>query len=1577
LFYFLQIFLFLFSLRNLHEFICILPLHCSGNQSLIKYHVFTDNDIVAYIRLPKSQPLIASPFSNIFFIDLRLNTYLIKMKNYYRISVLAFITAFCFAFNTTNAQVIRTVAGTGYKGNYGDGGPADTAQLNTPQAVVVDKSGNFYIADYQNNLIREVTKNGIISTVVGILNSGGAYNGDGIPASSAQLNGPQGLALDASGNLYIADAANNRVRIVNFSSGNINTFAGTGSAGYSGDTYGASTAQLNNPTSVAVDKAGNVYIADYNNYVVRKVNTLGNISTVAGNDTAGYTGDGGQATLAHIVPNGICVDTAGNLYIADGSYNVIRKVTVSTGIITTIAGNGTAGYNGDNMPATASELYAPQGIAADSVGNIYIADFNNSRIRKVNFKNDTITTLAGIGYGTYSGDGMEANTAGLSNPTGVALDDSGNVFIADNGNNRIRRIAVRGPSITSQPTFSKSTICNGSSATIGITVNGTGTTYQWFVDSAYGPWVKLTNAGVYSGVTTDSLRISKALTTQQQPSYRCVIDNGYDTSSSNSLYITNLPSVVFTGPTDSICVGAPTQIIAGIFNGGGYSPARKNNRQINYFGATYSWSNGDSTDTIVVKPMVTTTYSVAVSQYGCVKDTSITIEVDRTKLAIQAFPSSTVCSGTEVGLFAEHGTASYTWTGGVNNGVAFAPSATKTYTVTGNDGLGCTLIDSIKITVNPLPTLSVSTTPKDTICAGSSVTLTGSGATTFNWSNNITNGVAFSPVSSAVYYLTGTNVNGCSASISVPVVVNVLPIVTGTASPDAVCKGATTTLTGNGASTYSWSGGVNNNIAFTPTSSGSYTVIGTDTHGCVNSDVVNITVNPLPVISISAFPSPTLCQGSSVALFGGGGNSYAWTGGVNNGVSFTPSASGTYTVTGIDGNGCKSKDSIAITVHHTVVPTVTSTNTTCGLKNGYASVTGSNGVPPYKYSWSTNPASSNSFIDSLAAGTYVVTISDSANCASTAAVSIASSSSPILSVSTTNSNCGAQGTGSAIVAVTGGTAPYHYIWNNGDTLATNYNLKAATYIITVTDVNGCSSFAPAIVSNLNGPKITTLSTVNVKCNGMKTGAITVSVSGGTAPYHYNWSNGATSSSITALFAGPYQLTVMDADSCTSVETFSIGQPLPLILTSASIKADCGVANGTASVAVSGGVAPFTYKWSNGATSNVDASVIAGVYYVAITDANGCPDSALISVSDKTGPAVSISVSANASCHSGGLVSVLASGGTLPYTYKWNNGATASSISNVPAGNYYVAVTDGKGCISSADTSVSEVIPPAISLCMVTVDPVLGKRNYIIWDKSLSKNISHYNIYKESTQAGVYFKIDSLPISKAGIYMDPLSDATVRSWRYKLSQVDSCGNESPLSQPHKTMHLTVNQGLSGYINLIWDNYEGLNFSTYYIYRDTNTQYFTLIDSIPNNLFTYTDKKPLPTSSPVYYRIGISNPGGCTPSIQSINYNAAKSNTGNVTLNTASVAAISGASASLNIFPNPSTGVFTLALSLPKESKSLNLSVINTLGQVLSTASYSNVPADFTKQMDLSSLPKGVYFIKVSSDLANLYNKVVIQ
>jgi len=362
-------------------------------------------------------------------------------KTFTKLSIALVAMAF-IVINNLNAQTynITTIAGNGTGAYSGDGGAATAAEVYYPFGVAIDASGNLYIADYANSAIRKVSNLGIITTIAG--NNTAGYSGDGGAATAAELNAPHGVAVDASGNVYIADESNQRIRKVN-TSGIISTIAGNGTGAYSGDGGAATAAQIYNPYGVAVDASGNVYIADESNHRIRKVNTSGIISTIAGNGTGAYSGDGGAATAAELhFPNGVVVDASGNLYIAD-TYNYrIRKVNTA-GIITTIAGNGIGAYSGDGGAATAAELHYPTNLTIDASGNMYIADFNNYRIRKVS-TSGFISTIAGNGNLGYSGDGGAATAAELGVTEGVTVDAAGNVYFADSKNNCIRKISTSG-----------------------------------------------------------------------------------------------------------------------------------------------------------------------------------------------------------------------------------------------------------------------------------------------------------------------------------------------------------------------------------------------------------------------------------------------------------------------------------------------------------------------------------------------------------------------------------------------------------------------------------------------------------------------------------------------------------------------------------------------------------------------------------------------------------------------------------------------------------------------------------------------------------------------------------------------------------------------------------------------------------------------------------------------------------------------------------------------------------------------------------------------------------------------------
>ena len=323
----------------------------------------------------------------------------------------------------------------------GAGQPATAAQLVGPNSVAVDGQGNVYFSASGLSMVLKVATNGVISIVAG--NGLSRTAGDGGLATGASLGYPAGLAFDSSGNLFIADWSYSNVRRVD-TNGIITTVAGgQGQSGFSGDGGPATQALLSGPSALAVDKSGNLYILDTGNNRVRMVTTSGAISTIAGTGALGLAGDGGPATKATFsFPEGMAIDSSGNLYIADKYDNVIRRISVG-GIINTVAGTGQFGYNGDNVQATKAYLAVPRGVTVDASGNLYIADSANERIRRVDI-NGIITTIAGTGQAGFSGDGSAATVATFSTPAAVALDASGAVYVADLDNNRIRRVVPGG-----------------------------------------------------------------------------------------------------------------------------------------------------------------------------------------------------------------------------------------------------------------------------------------------------------------------------------------------------------------------------------------------------------------------------------------------------------------------------------------------------------------------------------------------------------------------------------------------------------------------------------------------------------------------------------------------------------------------------------------------------------------------------------------------------------------------------------------------------------------------------------------------------------------------------------------------------------------------------------------------------------------------------------------------------------------------------------------------------------------------------------------------------------------------------
>lgn len=487
------------------------------------------------------------------------------------------ITLVCFLSSfINNAQIITTIAGNGSFGFSGDGGQAINAEI-AAKGIAADAAGNIFIADAGNSRIRKVSTNGIISTIAGIGVNG--FGGDGGAATAAIINNPVNVAADAIGNIYIADQDNQRIRKID-NNGIITTIAGNGNIGFSGDGGQATAAALNIPIDVATDAAGNIYFIDQANLRIRKIATNGIISSIAGNGGMGFSGDGGQATAAQLnSPTGLSIDATGNIYFTDQGNQRVRKINTA-GIISTVAGNGTPGFSGDGGQAMTAQLNAPIDVAVNNAGEIFIADQNNHRIRKVD-GNGIITTLTGDGSPAFSGDGGPATAAEVNNPYGITVDADGNIFVGDAFNYRVRKITAAIIPLITISTSTPLPICKGVAVQFkATTINaGSAPVYQWRKNS--------TNTGTNSPFYADN-----TLTAADTISCVLIIATG-ESAVSNILQITldTLPVPNLTQFT-TLCQGDSLVLNPGIFD-------------------SYTWQDGSTGSKLTVKNQGT--YSVTVT----------------------------------------------------------------------------------------------------------------------------------------------------------------------------------------------------------------------------------------------------------------------------------------------------------------------------------------------------------------------------------------------------------------------------------------------------------------------------------------------------------------------------------------------------------------------------------------------------------------------------------------------------------------------------------------------------------------------------------------------------------------------------------------------------------------------------------------------------------------------------------------------------------------------------------------------------------------------------------------------------
>lgn len=1065
------------------------------------------------------------------------------------------------------AQTITTYAGGG--SGVGDGGQATAASFS-PFDVCVDADGNKYIASWHSR-IRKVTPAGIINTIAGTGVSG--TSPDGVLAAGAAIgSGSQSVAVDAAGNVYFTELFNGRIRKIDKVTGRLSTVGGNGTtSGTSSDGMQATNSPMM-PLCIRFGPDGNLYYTCYATYRMRKINiTTGVVTTIAGNGSYGTSTEGAIATATPLnMALGMAFDAAGNIYISEERGHVI-SVIKTNGRIYRFAGTGTSGYNGNGV-ATASQLNWPEFIAVDAGGNLLIPDSDNNRVRSVNIATGIMKTLVGNGSSSNTGDNGPASAAAIDYPTSVAVEPStGNLYVA--ADDKVRKIVTcTPPAIT---VSAGSAICRGSSKI--LTASG-GTTYSW------------SPATALSATTGASVTATPTVTT----TYTVTGGTGTCTNTATvTVSVNALPSIT-TSSNSAICRGASATLTAA-------------------GGTSYSWAPGTSLSatsgsSVVATPAATTTYTVTGSNGTCTNTATVTTSVNPLP-TISASDVASICFGASTALTASGGT-SYSWAPGTGlsavsgASVIADPSVTTTYTVTGSNGV-CSNTATVMVSVTPLP--SVIAGGSTTICDNQSTTLTAAGDVAFTWlpagslSSAAGASVVASPSANTIYTVTATS-GSCTNTATVSVSVNPAPAVITGAS--ATCLGGSTTLsciTPDG----TWSAS-NANATVSPVgivtavAAGDVIIRYTLPSGCYKEHVFTINEQP----TISAGDTVNICAGASASLNATGAGSYNWypatglSSSEGSSITASPAATTTYTVVGNSGPGCVDTTTVTVNVASSFPIGAGANVAICSGTSTVLSATGS--ATSFTWSPSTGLSATTGAVvvaSPLSTTTYTLTGS-LAGCTQVRTVTVSVNAAPgnisgtlqwCKNTTTTLSCTPAGGSWScsqpSIGSVNSSTG---VVYGAGGGTATIYYTKA-----------GCSSSKEVTV--LATPAIGGISSL---CTGLTT-TLTNAIPDGT------WTSSidtvatidAATGLLTTIHDGVTTITYTAGTGCVATKQFTVGLP-PAFTTGPWV---CLGQTLQAAHPVSGG----TWSSSNPAKATVDPTsgtiygVSLGNFYISYTLGTGC------------------------------------------------------------------------------------------------------------------------------------------------------------------------------------------------------------------------------------------------------------------------------------------------------------------------------------------------------------------------------------
>lgn len=877
--------------------------------------------------------------------------------------------------------------------------------------------------------------------------------------------------------------------------------------------------------------------------------------------------------------------------------------------------------------------------------------------------------------------------------------------------------------------------------------------------------------------------------------------------------------------------------------------------------------------------------------------------------------------------------------------------------------------------VNPI-TATANLVSNETGCAGNngeaSVTATGgSGPYTYSWAPSGGTGQSTGQtLTQGMYTVTVSDTTGCSTEGNVFISSSTLTINATAYSIDCYNSAGTVYSYANGGSgtlSYLWSNAATTQDLTGVTVPGQYYVTVSDTAGCIKSDTVTLEDNRMDVV-LAVYNSTCGNNNAYIYSYPNGAYSptYSWSGpsGFTDSSQFLYNlAPGLYVLTVTDTVCPTDIDSIvvapstAISITHTI-----NNNVSCnGGYDGSATIAITGAAPGATIWWSYGATGLTA--NDLGAGYTYVQVNDSLECYATDSIFISEPAALMDSLSFTEPSCGLNN-GNISTNTSGGTAPYSYFWNTGNTANNLNGISAGIYMVDITDANGCMTSNMITLGTAGGPSITPTVT-NISCYNADNGTISASISGGTAPYTVYWTDmdsSYTTLNRTNLQAGPYELVVSDVNGCQSILSVNIIEPYPIYINmNSNSPSSCLASDGSITTSVQGGTAPYVYLWSDASTASTLNGLAAGVYELTVTDANGCAGTNTEFLSDPTlVDAYGNDVPTNCGTNTGSI-DITVNNGSGPFAYQWTNGATTEDISGLYPGAYGVTITDlSDGCVKALQFGVnSSTANYEPEVCLVTVD-TLDEKNIIVWERPAIGGIKEFVIYRETSSAGVYRYIGKNPIDSLTEMKDTLANTDLHTWKYRISAIDSCGVETGVSEiEHRPIYLTVDTNNIGLPSLVWTPYMGRPYNNFIVKRNVDSTGWVDVITLPSSQTSFVDLNC--PSGYIDYTVEAVFSTTCEATRGAIN--TTRSN-----IKSPSSSRIIGlkdkglSTNNINLYPNPSQENFTISLT-NKAKENVSIEVVNAMGQIVYTTTINESSKSTT--INAANWNNGVYFVRINS------------